>query len=443
MDSSGWDMLGATTITNVTHFAGSGESCYLAAKQAAKTFLPQLTINGRVEDVVTCKVIAASATVAEIEYVDSYKDVKLVKMPKEAAGKFRVFRPASQEEAEVYYKDTANYVLCGDINEMEVKLTGTDSQGMAYVDTYAKCYQDAVTIINNTNEPNAFYEIEFLQVGEIRTGKGGEAYGALTLPTKAAGVTLRGAVSDADTANTCLCYTGTMKPSCPTTFENLVLTEGVLKKNVFIPTYQITPILGNVNVTFENVSTMQNPAAGADETEADLVFASASAAKGILTLRNESVYTKGNFVVKNLCVSGETTIIADKAVTLTDITGEEGSSRAHLVLDTKVTAITKAGQQSLTQLTLNGTISGVDVDVAPRTYDLSRKAYHKLTSYEARAMQATAAKPDVSQKLANLSKTFADYGSLRILYSYGGENWSPIEPNMNLYNYSNGLYMRP
>lgn len=27
MDSSGWDMLGATTITNVIHFAGSGENC--------------------------------------------------------------------------------------------------------------------------------------------------------------------------------------------------------------------------------------------------------------------------------------------------------------------------------------------------------------------------------------------------------------------------------
>lgn len=84
---------------------------------------------------------------------------------------------------------------------MEVKLTGTDSKGMIYVDTYAKCYQDEVTIINNTNEPNAFYEIEFLQPGEIRTGKGGEAYGALILPTKADGVTLRGVVSDTDIAN--------------------------------------------------------------------------------------------------------------------------------------------------------------------------------------------------------------------------------------------------
>lgn len=83
------------------------------------------------------------------------------------------------------------------------------------------------------------------------------------------------------------------------------------------------------------------------------------------------------------------------------------------------------------------------MDVASRTYDLSRKAHHRLTSYEARAMQATVAKPDVSQKLANLSKTFADCDSLRILYSSGGENWSPIEPNMNLYNYSNGIYMRP
>ncbi|MDE6847517.1 MAG: hypothetical protein K2J99_17355 [Lachnospiraceae bacterium] len=452
MDDSGWDALGATTITNVTHFAGSGDNCYLAAKQAAKTFQPQLTINGMVEEIVTCKVIAASTSVTAIEYVASYKDVKLAKMPKEAAGKLNVLWTESQTGTDsewvvpgnrIYYKDTANFVLCGDISEMAVKLTGTNSGGMAYIDTYAKCYQDAVTIINNTNDPKALYEIEFLMEGEIRTGKDGNAYGALTLPTKATGVTIRGVVSDTDTVSTYLCYTGTLKPNCPTTFKDLVLTEGAVKKNVYTPTYQITPVLGNVNVTFENVSTMQNPAAGSDEAAVDMVFASASAAKGILTLKNESVYTKGNFVVKELCVSGEAAIIADKAVTLTNITGEAGADSASLVLDTKVTAITKAGQQSLTQLTLNGTISGVEVGVAPRMYDLSQKSYHRLTSYEARAMQATAAKPDVSQKLANLSKTFADFDSLIILYSSKGDSWSQIEPNMNFYNYSNGLYMRP
>ncbi len=455
MDGSGWDALGVTTITNVTHFAGSGDNCYLAAKQAAKTLQPQLTIKGRVEKKVTCKVIAASESVTAIKYVDSYKDTKLAKMPKEAAGKLTVLWTESRKGAEnswiepdnrVYYKDTANFVICGDINEMAVKFTETNSVDMAYVDTYAKCYLDAVTIINNTNEPKAFYEIEFLQEGEIRTGKGGDIYGALTLPKKAAGVTLRGAVSEKDTVNTYLCYTGTLKPNCPTTFENLDLTEGTLKKDVFAPAYQITPVLGNVNVTFENVSTMQNPDAGADEKEADMVFASASAAKGILTLKNENIYTKGNFVVQNLCVSGDVEIIADKAVTLTNIsgdtTGEEGFDKASLRLDTKVTAITKAGQQSLTRLTLNGKISGVEVCVAPRMYDLSQKAYHRMTSYEARAMQATSDKPDVSQKLANLSKTFDGIDSLVILYSSDGNSWKSIV-GMTVYNYGNGLYMRP
>lgn len=51
---------------------------------------------------------------------------------------------------------------------------------------------------------------------------------------------------------------------------------------------------------FENVSTMQNSAAGADEAEVDMVFVSASAAKGILTLKNESVYTKGNLQVSKV-----------------------------------------------------------------------------------------------------------------------------------------------
>ena len=438
-DGSTWDALGVTTITDVVGFAGEGS--YLAGKQDIKKLQPQLTVNGRAADTVTVKVIAASKTATDIIYVDSYKDVALLKAPKEAAGRFETDGSTDL----VFYKDTANYVQPGAENEMEVKITGVDSAGKDMGETYAKCWQDAVTIINNTNEPKSAYTMELLRTGEIRTGKAGTAYAGLTLPSKTSGVTVRG-IRD-ERGDTVLVYTGTLKPSCKTAFEDLVMTEGALKKNVFTPTYQITLALGNINTAFRNAATLKNPDAGIQEAGADLVVASASASRGVLTLDGEKVYAKGNFTVPNLSVAGETVLMADRAVVLTDISREEGAGNARLVLDTKTTAITRAGQQSVTQLSVKGKIENVEVGIAPQMYNLSKKAYHRLTAYEARAMLAGEAKPDTGKKLANVSKTFADFADVKLLYSYES-SWSVVGKesadgqNMEFYVYNSGLYVK-
>ncbi len=438
-DGSTWDALGVTTITDVAGFAGEGS--YLAGKQDIKKLQPQLTVNGRAADTVTVKVIAASKTATEIIYVDSYKDVPLLKAPKEAAGRFETDGSTDL----VFYKDTANYVLPGVENEMEVKITGVDSAGKDMGETYAKCWQDAVTIINNTNEPKCAYTMELLRTGEIRTGKAGTAYAGLTLPFKTSGVTVRG-IRD-ERGDTVLAYTGTLKPGCKAAFEDLVMTEGALKKNVFTPTYQITLALGNINTAFRNAATLKNPDAGTQEAGAELVVASASASRGVLTLDGEKVYAKGNFTVPNLCVAGETVLMADKAVVLTDISREEGAGNARLVLDTKTTAITRAGQQSVTQLSVKGKIENVEVGIAPQMYNLSKKAYHRLTAYEARAMLAGEAKPDTGKKLANVSKAFSDFADVKLLYSYES-SWSVVGKesadgqNMEFYVYNSGLYVK-
>lgn len=441
---SAWDALGATTITDITGF--SGEDSYLAGKQDAKKLQPQLTVNGRAAENVIVKVIAASKSVTEIRYVDSYKDVALLKAPKEAAGKFM----AAGSTELVSYKDTANYVLLGDADEMKVKITGTGSAGEALGETYAKCWQNAVTIINNTNEPKAVYTLELLCTGEenaVKTGKGGESYAGLTLPSKTAGVTVQGIRDESGDPVTVLAYTGTLKPSCKVQFVDMVLTEGTVKKDVFTPAYQITLAIGNVNTSFLNTVTLKNPNGGQQEAKADLVVASAAASKGVLTLDGETVYAKGNFTVPNLCVAEEVVLIADKAVTLTDINKAEGAGAARLVLDTKVTAITRAGQQSLTQLSVKGKVGDVKVGIAPQMYDLSRKTYHRLTAYEARAMLAGEAKPDAGKKLANVSKTFVYTADLKWLYSYE-DSWSMVgeestdSPSMEFYMYNNGLYVR-
>ena len=225
------------------------------------------------------------------------------------------------------------------------------------------------------------------------------------------------------------------------------MTEGALKKNVFTPTYQITLALGNINTAFRNAATLKNPDAGIQEAGADLVVASASASRGVLTLDGEKVYAKGNFTVPNLSVAGETVLMADRAVVLTDISREEGAGNARLVLDTKTTAITRAGQQSVTQLSVKGKIENVEVGIAPQMYNLSKKAYHRLTAYEARAMLAGEAKPDTGKKLANVSKTFADFADVKLLYSYES-SWSVVGKesadgqNMEFYVYNSGLYVK-
>lgn len=444
-----WDALGATTVTNITAF--SGDNSYIAGKQAARSLVPQLTLSGRVMcgNPVTCKVIKESNLLTEIVYVDSYEDVKLLKASKESADRFR----AAGQDGAISYKDTAGYVVCGDEDDMEMMIISYDSTRKARI-TYAKCYQDAVTIINNVNEPKAAYELEFLHTGEMYTGKDGTTYAALTLPTKASGITIRGTWDNSgdttrstwdDMGGTVLCYTGTLKPSCPVAFESIVLTEGTVKGKDFIPTGQITLASGNVDVAFRDTYTLRNEDAGEEEQAADMVFASVSAAKGKLTLEDETVYVKGNFAVQNLCVSGEAVLITDKAVTLTNVMNEENTGwDASLVLDTKVTAITRAGQQSLTQLVINGTVQGVEIGIAPQMYDLSEKKYHRLTPYEARALLATAQKPDAGQKLANVSKNFDGLEAITLLYSYS-DGWSEVTnrgTELNYYLYNNGIYIK-
>lgn len=448
VDGSSWDALGATTIADITGFSKGSSYSYLAGKQDAKK-QPQLTLNGRAAESVTVKVIVASKLATEIQYVDAYQDAALLKAPKEAAGKFMAVGYTNL----VPYKNTANYVLLGDEGEMEVKIAGAGSEGEDLGETYAKCWQDAVTIINNTNELKATYVLELLRTGEenaVKTGKGGDSYAGLTLPSKTAGVIVQG-IRD-DSGDTVLAYTGTLKPGCKVQFTDIVLTEGTVKKNVFTPTYQITLALGNADISFRNTSTLKNPNAGSEEAKADLVVASATASKGVLTLDREKVYVKGSFTVPNLCVKGDVVLAADKAVTLTDIyQGEndqgEDANHASLVLDTKVTAITRAGQQSVTQLSIKGKIGDVEVGIAPQMYDLSQKTYHRLTAYEARAMLAGEAKPDAGKKLANVSKAFAYAGDLKWLYSYE-PSWSMVETEgtdqqkIQFYVYNNGLYVR-
>lgn len=434
MNLSSWDALGATTIANIRSFTGSDKNFYLASRQVidkkTKALLPQLTISGKTEgDSVACKVITQDSTATDFRYVDSYDEVKLLKALKEDSERFTV---AGRSEADglISYKDTSGYVIRGNRKDMQVRISRKDDSDSPSLGTYAKCYLDAVTIIDNMNDPKASYILK-LKDGEILTGKGGTVHGALTLPTKTAGIYISGSRDENDNLTTVIPYTGTLKPACPVYFDSVILTEGTInKKKEFVPSYQITLALGNRNVGFVNSRTLENPNA-ARETDIekdigkmiDLVCASVSASKGELLLEDEIMHVKGSFVVPKLQTAGRTAVLADKAMTLTDISAKEGSEEqigSQLLLAPRFTAITKAGQQSVTQLSINGIVGDdVALTIAPFTYRLSSKSYDWMTAYEANAMLTTGEKPNAGQKLANLSKNTTLPSNMRVFYMDG------------------------
>jgi hypothetical protein len=444
LTNSGWNALGATTITNILK---ADENSYLATKQTKDkkgNLYPQLTVSGSVNGTVVCKVMPVTASANEITYLTAYKDVKLLKALKASAEHFTAETEEITDEDRIIYKDTSGYVMIGDRNEMTAKIT--DASGMS---TYAKSYKDAVTIIDNQNDSKSAYEIELLRFGVIRTGAGGTSYGELALPSKAAQVTIKGYTGDED-ARSEIHYTGTLKPKCAVAFENVVLTEGTLsKKGVYTPTYQITPVLGKVSVTFkEGTTTLKraNVTAGSDEAEADLVFASASASKGVLSIQGRKIYCKGKFVVPELRLSGENELIGAQAITLTNLS--DTGSGAELLVDTRFTATAKSSQKSVTQLTVKGSIgSGVTLGIAPRMYDRSTKSYHKMTLAEADSKNVRSASPSAVQKLAVMGKASAE--KISVYYADGENTWKKLsslkvsgaDRAVRLFKYDSGLYL--
>lgn len=440
-----WDTMGATVINNIIGFMG--DSSYLSTKQTAAK-LPQLTLNGTVSEgyTVVCRLISSAAPLTDVKYLtdDEYANAKLLKAQKESAEKFKVLYSGSTPEDAMTYKDTAHYVVSGRKAEMAVQITREGDRSA----TYAKCYQDAVTIINNLNDTTASYIIELLEptdvqkksaasrsdgLTEVKTGKDGTAYAALTFPGKAVHVTLKGGVD-----NLLIQYTGSLSIACPVTLENLTLTEGSVHGTVFTPTYQVTPVLGNMNLTFkDSVSTLakpedQNPTA---DEKANLVLASASALKGVLTLEGgtegQTAYVKNAFTVPELRISENVALNSDKAVTLTNIGRAEEAESAELTLDAKFTA----SASSLTQLAINGMIEDVKVKIAPQLYNAAEKTYHKLAAGDVNTMNVTAAKPVNTQKLAALPKAAAK--QIDVLYDDTSVNSS----GYHLYKYEGALYL--
>ena len=437
---SEWNALAKTTIIDLDASEMEAGS-YIASKQDAKTLIPMFTVNGAVTlntagTPVVWKVLTAEATVNNLTEVSKYADTGLVVAPKEDADKFVAWPFASVNIGNntegmtlaklTSYKTIKNEVVNGDKSKMAVRIvqtyTGRDGEAV----TYAKSFDEAVTIINNIGDMEASYRMELLQGSlsePVKTAKNGTEYGKLILPAKAANITIVGANEAGIVA---IGYTGTLAINCDTTFDNILLTEGTVQNGEFVETNMITPSYkGAYELTFtDSVRTLPEEAT---QQVADIVFVSASISKGTLSIEDAEVYATGALTVKGLEIAGASTLITAGKATITNILdGNAANDTDKLTLEQYFTKTTKPSQKSVTQLAINGEIADVDVSVAAYTYECG-EGYHGMMADEAG-----------TQKLATMPKASIEQVDWLFDAVDSGENWQ--EATGNLYKQNGGLY---
>ena len=466
--ASHWDAFGRATVTNLDVAEATGDY-YLASRQTATTLLPMFVVNGNVTlnaqgTPAVWKVLKVTSKANDLVELaaEEYDGTALVVTAKEDADKFVAY-PYSADRIGtgvggittdnlIAYKTTKNEVVNGNKEDMVVRIIRTHEGVAGQEVTYAKSFDEAVTIINNLADTTADYRMELLQ-GDIssplKTTKNGTAYGAMTLPTKAKSVTITSGmtgITEDEEGNektvvdpAVIFYTGTLKANCNTRFENVALTEGTTKtqsgKVVFTPKYSITPsYAGAFELAFaDSVQTVWKE--GENPAGLQMKFASVSISKGKLTLEGNEVTVAGAMTVKDLeidanthvTVVGKTTITnvmiprtsvqgtgsanihSQTAIVITNVTGTgDGLYNGTLFLDNCFTKTTRANQASVTQLAINGTITDASVTILPRIYDFATKSYRMLNAEDAGKLNVTGGKVAANQKIATMPKAATD-----------------------------------
>lgn len=516
LNASTWDSLGKMTVTDVFVEASQNgvSASYIGTKQD-RSGHPQFIVNGDVfgiadngevigAAVLQCKVYATDATIADAEAIiagnsekelEEYANKELVSAKKAGADQFRAydFRTISAEgniaentegitkENLVAYKEGV-YVKNGNMDAMQVKLIerAGSADGEIVSTSYAVSLEDAVTTINNKADMNAYYEICFIQTGSkenpviIKTAKKGTAYGALTLPSKAAGVTVSGyALEENDDVVpvTVIQYTGTLKTSCDVTFENILLTEGKAdskQPDGFAESGSITPSpANNVTLTFtESVYTYKNSVTESMNAENGLVVGAINAGKGHVVLDGSTVFTDKTMTIGSLTLLGGASFEAVGKVTITDLFADENTENrlasqaaisignirkadeetANVRIQSDFTKITKAGTYGNSQLTISGEIDEVNVKLNYRKYVLESKTYVDMGRGDFdNLLMKKDAKPEGYKKLATVTKASLDWILIATAENaegaYQAYDHSSNASQTYLYKYDTGLYL--
>lgn len=509
-----WDSLGKLTVNDIYMPVGIHNS-FVGIKQD-KYAKPQFVLNNEVQQgMLLCKLYnkdtvitdadeimaTASDATADME-VEKYCDALLVSAKKASADRIRAyaFRNVNAEgsvaqnqeqitkENLISYK-TDVYVVNSNKEKMAIRVTEHEGSenGTITATFYARSIDEAVTTINNKGDLTSYYVIQFIGEGTmdnpvvIKTTKNGTAYGAFTLPSKAAGVTIRGYEAETQAGKvvepgTVIKYTGTLKASCNVTFENILLTEGSavskpVDDNDFTEKGTITPAPSNkVTITFEDkVFTVS------DETKTDTVvnntlgIASVNSGQGSIVLDGIQGVSAGNIVLKDLELRNGAALDTTGKVTLANLYADDnddnkvaafGTMSIGTIAKTQVaneigkvqlhsgfTKIKKNTDKPTTQLTISGEVVDAKVAIHPWLYDLSTAAYREITEAQLASLSMeSAAKPESYKKLANITKASVQnitvIGSdMGIGFTAYAEGYAGNEPQTYLYKHEKGLYV--
>ena len=512
---SSWDSLGKITVNDVYMPEGVTDS-YIGTKQD-KNGNPQFVLNNEVQQgKLLCKVYTKDTAITDADEIfvvateakfakepAKYSGVSLVSAKKASADRIRAyaFRDASVDGSSIVnnaeeitvdnlisYKAGA-YVVNGNKANMAVWITEHElsEDGAIISSFYAESIDAAVTAINNKADTNSYYVIRFMQEGTkdnpvlIKTSKNGTAYGAFTLPSKAAGVTIRGYEATTGEGNavypgTVIKYTGTLKASCDVKFENILLTEGsVIKKpvddNDFTEKGSVTPApAANVVMSFgKNVFTVADETKQEQVIDGNLCFASVNSTKGTIALNGNRVVSAGSIALLDLILSNGAVVETTGKVTVTNLhvdadsankvastaamsignvdKSETENGTGNVVLRSGFTKPKKATDRPVTQLTVSGDITDAKVVICPQFYKADVSGYSDMTEDELMALRMESNKnPEGYRKLANVTKASLD--NITVLGS-GMENgfaayddaYEGAEAQTYLYKYAAGLYL--
>lgn len=360
-----WDALGKTTVTNMDA-SGIVTGGYIATKQAAKTLAPMFVINGNVtlnenRTPVPFKLYTPAATSEYLLEVSEYSAAAFVVAPKEAADCFIAYPFADENSNLIVYKTIKNEVANGNKDEMAVRLIQTHEGVSGEAETYAKSFDEAVTIINNLGDKTAFYRMELLEKGsesvDILTTKNGTKLGKMTLPTKAAEVTI---ASESDDKPVTIIYQGSIAINSNTVFDNVILCEATNSG------WMTVSYKGAYELTFmKDVRT--------DAKESFMQINSVNIPKGTLILENARMNVNGTMLVNNLISIGESSLIAKAKTTITNILGDEtNESKAQLKVSSYFT------KKNVSQMAVNGNITNIDVALAVYQYDTGKRTYKDM-----------------------------------------------------------------
>jgi len=513
---SSWDSLGKLTVNDVYMPTGVTTS-YIGTKQDANGN-PQFVLNNEVEQgKLLCKVYIKDTVITDADEIFAvaldtrfakepakYSGVSLVSAKKASADRIRayVFRDAVADGSSIVdnaeemttdnlisYKVGA-YVVNGNKANMAVQITehAGSEDGEVISSFYAESIDAAVTAINNKADTNSYYVIQFIQKGTqeaprvIRTTKNGTTYGAFTLPSKAAGVTVRGyeAVTGEDEGEvinpgTVIKYTGALKASCDVKFENILLTEGsVIKKpvdeNDFTEKGSITLTPStNVVMTFgEKVFTVADETKKEQVVDGNLCFASVSGSKGAVVLNGNRVVSAGSITVRDLTLADGASLNTTGKVSVTNLFSdgsdanklassaamsigtvgkvESENGMANVILQTGFTKPKKKTDRPMTQLTVSGDIKDANVIIVPQLYRTDG-ASTDMTEAELLSLRMDSRKnPEGYRKLANVTKASLD--NITVLgtgmesgFAAYDDAYEGAEAQTYLYKYAAGLYL--